>query len=202
MDPRIQKILMLPLYGRLAILASCIALVGIVFYFGIYQFQQQQYDDLVRQHASLQRQYQEKKQISDHLGAYQAEYKQLEAQLAESLKELPQKKEIPSLLTSISETAKAQGLEVLLFRPKNEVRKDFYAEVPVDINLLGSYHQVALFFEAVGQMSRIVNIDDVKLKRKGVNGKTATLDVVCRATTFRFLDSSEISKHKKGRGRR
>jgi len=114
------------------------------------------------------------------------------------LSKLPEKKEIPTLLTSIGTLAKEKGLDILRFRPLSETPKDFYAEVPVDLSLVGSYHDVALFFEAVGNMPRIVNIQGLKLGgAKDVNGKTS-LSISCQAITFRFIDAPP-EQQKKGR---
>jgi len=77
------------------------------------------------------------------------------------MKALPDKKEIPSLLTSISEAGKEAGLEFLLFQPISEINKDFYAEIPVSIKVAGNYHNVGLFFDNVSRLFRIVNIKDI-----------------------------------------
>jgi len=127
----------------------------------------------------------------------QKEYDQLNVELAQALTELPNSKEIPSLLTSITALGKNAGLDFLTFRPKGEVAKDFYAEVPVDIVISGSYFSVANFFAAVSNLPRIVNITNVAFSDiKNVNNRMMT-KVTCLATTFRFLDKKEIKDDKK-----
>ena len=79
--------------------------------------------------------------------------------------QLPDKKEIPQLLTTISSLGKESGLNFLLFRPKPEVPKEFYAEIPVEIQVEGSYHEVASFFSRVGNLDRIVNITNVIMEK-------------------------------------
>jgi len=147
--------------------------------------------------ARLQGEITEKTRIANNLPKMQADYDQLNRELAQALTELPNSKEIPSLLTSITALGKSAGLDFLTFRPKVEVPKDFYADVPVDIVVSGSYFSVANFFAAVSNLPRIVNITNVTFSDiKSVNNRMMTR-VTCLATTFRFLDKKEIKDDKK-----
>lgn len=139
----------------------------------------------------------EKERIANNLPKLKREYQQLQKDLDLALTELPNQKEIPSLLTGITSVGKSAGNDFLLFRPKPEVSKDFYAEVPVDISISGTFHSVANFFTAVGKLPRIVNITDVSFADiKQAGGKTS-VKVNCLATTFRFLDKKETKDDKK-----
>jgi type IV pilus assembly protein PilO len=115
------------------------------------------------------------------------------------MKALPEKKEIPTLLASVSRSGQDAGLEFLLFQPKNENNKDFYAEIPVAIEVTGSYHNVALFFDKVARLSRIVNIDNINLTAQKAKeaGKGLSLKTSCTAITYRFIESE--GKKKKGK---
>jgi type IV pilus assembly protein PilO len=145
----------------------------------------------------LQGEINEKTRIANNLPKLQIEYDQLNRELTLALTELPNSKEIPSLLTSITTVGKSAGLDFLTFRPKGEVAKDFYADVPVDIIVSGSYLSVANFFAAVANLPRIVNITNVAFSDiKSVNNRMMT-KVTCLATTFRFLDKKEIKDEKK-----
>ena len=147
--------------------------------------------------SKLQTEIDDKTRIANNLPRLQKEYDQLNIELAQALTELPNSKEIPSLLTSITALGKNAGLDFLVFRPKGEVVKDFYAEVPVDIIISGSYFSVANFFAAVSNLPRIVNITNVAFSDiKNVNNRMMT-KVTCLATTFRFLDKKEIKDDKK-----
>jgi type IV pilus assembly protein PilO len=114
----------------------------------------------------------------------------MEQQLESALSELPNDREIPTLLTSIASMAKDNGLEVLRFKPGKENPKGFYAEVPVELKLVGSFHQVAMFYQAVSNLSRIVNIGNLNIAVSGGKGNENLLSVECLATTFRFLEES------------
>ena len=113
-------------------------------------------------------------------------------------KALPEKKEIPSLLTGISRAGKTAGLEFYRFNPLMEDKREFYAEIPVDIRVKGSYHDVAVFFDNVSRLFRVVNITNIVMKKEN---KSNILDTSCRAVTYRFLEKAaeEKSKAKEGK---
>ncbi|GFO63900.1 type 4a pilus biogenesis protein PilO [Geomonas paludis] len=191
MDPQIEKLLKLPTKEKVALLILLLALEGAGLYYGLHRPRLQELDTLKTQQQELQKQIDENRRIANNLPRFKAEYEQLKRDLDSALTELPNQKEIPSLLTSISNSGKGAGLEFLLFRPKPEVPKDFYAEVPVDISVSGTFYNVADFFVAVGKLPRIVNITNVNVTEiKEAAGRTI-MKVNCLATTFRFLDPKE-----------
>ncbi|MDY7038440.1 MAG: type 4a pilus biogenesis protein PilO, partial [Thermodesulfobacteriota bacterium] len=98
---------------------------------------------------------------------------------------LPNKKEIPDLLRTITKLGRESNLEFRLFSPRAERRKGFYLEIPVSIIVSGSYHNVAMFFDKVGRMDRIVNILNVSMKP--VKALSTRLVTTCSAITFRFV---------------
>ena len=108
-----------------------------------------------------------------------------EAQFKTAMRALPEKEEIPSLLTSISKSGQDAGLEFLLFEPKPEVRKEFYAEIPVAINVTGGYHDMAVFLDKVARLSRIVNVRDISMGRTK-DGED--LNTSCTAVTYKFVE--------------
>ena len=197
MDPNVEKILKLPAKQKIMILVlvSIIEAAALVWF--LYLPKYKELDGLKIELTKLQDDINKKTQIANNLPKLQIEYDQLNQELAQALTELPNSKEIPSLLTSITTLGKGAGLDFLTFRPKVEVPKDFYAEVPVDIIVSGSYFSVANFFAAVANLPRIVNITNVAFSDiKSVNNRMMT-KVTCLATTFRFLDKKEIKDEKK-----
>lgn len=192
MDPNIEKILKLPTKQKILLLVfvSIIEAAALVWF--LYLPKQNELDGLKTELTRLEGEISEKTRIANNLPKLQMEYEQLNQELAHALTELPNSKEIPSLLTSITTLGKNAGLDFLTFRPKSEVPKDFYADVPVDIVVSGSYFSVANFFAAVANLPRIVNITNVAFSDiKSVNNRMMT-KVTCLATTFRFLDKKEI----------
>lgn len=189
MDPRVESFLRRPLYQRLLALLVLMGLFVVGFYFLLYEAQLEQLDALDKELSTLNAKLAENQRIAANLPKFKAEYEKLQAQLDEALTELPDKKELPTLLRNIGTLASDQGLDVLSFKPGAEVNKGFYAEVPVDLSLRGSYHDLALFFDAVGKLPRIVNIDNLKIGQPKIEDDRTSLAVSCRATTFRFVDA-------------
>ena len=197
MDKNVEKILKLPTKQKIAILVAILVVeAGLLGWFLVWP-KFQELTALKAELTGLQAQIDEKTRIANNLPKLQAEYEQLNRELAQALTELPNSKEIPTLLTSITTLGKNAGLDFLTFRPKGEVVKDFYAEVPVDIVVSGSYYSVANFFAAVSNLPRIVNITNVAFSDiRSINNRMMT-KVTCLATTFRFLDKKEIKDDKK-----
>jgi type IV pilus assembly protein PilO len=202
MDARLEKILKLPNKQKLSILALIIVLVGTGFFFGLQQPKMKELKDLQSKLDGLRGQIQETRKIANNLPRYKSEYAQLQKELESALTELPNQKEIPTLLTSITSAGKAAGLDFLVFRPKPEVPKDFYAEVPVDIVVSGPYQSVGNFFAAVGNLPRIVNMNNVAFTEVKSDKGQVNLKVTSMATTFRFLDKKEIKDDKKDKAKK
>jgi type IV pilus assembly protein PilO len=128
--------------------------------------------------------------------------KRLESDLAKAqgdlnvaIKLLPTTSEIPSLLKNITKLGNDSNLEFLLFSPEKQVSKEFYVEIPVSIEVLGSYHNVAIFFDKVGKLDRIVNVVDVNMIP--IKELSTTLKTSCKATTYRFKEGKTESVPKK-----
>jgi type IV pilus assembly protein PilO len=135
-----------------------------------------------------------KTQKAANLLRLRKDLQQLDAELKLAISQLPEKKEIPDLLTSISAKAQQAGLDVLLFRPRAESFQEFYAEIPVDITVKGNFQNTVSFFDEVGHLSRLVNIDNIGFKNPTVNGDQVLLETTSVATAFRFLDEAERKK--------
>jgi len=201
MNPSVEKIFekvfKLPNKQKVALLLLTLIIVGAAFFFLLIKPKYEQFKSLQVKLDDLQNQIQENKKVADNLPKLKREYEQLKRELDAALTELPNQKEIPSLLTSITNVGKSSGLDFLLFRPKPEQPKDFYSEVPVDIVVSGSFYNVANFFVAVGNLPRIVNINNVEVSDiKDAGGRTM-MKVNCLATTFRFLEKKETKDDKK-----
>jgi type IV pilus assembly protein PilO len=97
---------------------------------------------------------------------------------------LPEKSEMPLILKALSDMGQEEGLEFLLFKPAKEILKDFVVEIPIDLNLKGSYHQVEIFFDRLRRFHRIINIRQIELG--SLDEKTGRINVRCQLTTFRM----------------
>lgn len=119
---------------------------------------------------------------------------ELNIMLRKAVAQLPDRKEIPELLSSISGRAREAGLEILIFRPQAENLRDFYAEIPVDIVVRGGFHNVVTFFDEVGRLNRLVNIRNIEMRNPEVKGTKMSVQTSTQAITFRFLDEAERAR--------
>ena len=145
------------------------------------------------------------KNVEQNLRAFKKQFKATEERFQEALKLLPDKEEIPTLLTSISNLGAQSGLEFILFQPQKDVPRNFYAEIPLKLEVTGPYHNVATFFDKVSRLSRIVNIGDVtmtEMKAAKTQADVVILKTGCTATTYKFIEPKEEPKKGKKRRRR
>lgn len=127
-----------------------------------------------------------------NLQAYKTQLAEMEKSFGAMLRQLPNRTEVPNLLVDISQTGLAAGLEEKLFQPQAEVRKDFYAELPISIRLTGGYHEMGRFASGIAALPRIVTLHDIEIVP--ANAKTAGAgDLVLNVTakTYRYLDEEE-----------
>ena len=121
-----------------------------------------------------------------NLQAYKEQLAEMEKSFGAMLRQLPNKTEVPNLLVDISQTGLAAGLEEKLFQPQGEIRKDFYAELPITIRLTGNYHEMGTFASGIAALPRIVTLHDVEIVPAG---RDLTLNVT--AKTYRYLEEDE-----------
>jgi type IV pilus assembly protein PilO len=145
------------------------------------------------------------KNVEQNLRAFKKQFKETELKFKEALKLLPDNEEIPTLLTSISNLGAESGLEFILFQPQKDVPRNFYAEIPLKLEVTGPYHNVATFFDQVSRLSRIVNIGDVtmtEMKAAKTQADVVVLKTGCTATTYKFIEVKEEPKKGKKRSRK
>lgn len=196
MHPQVEKIVNLPMKQKLVAFFILLIALGAGFFFGLEKPKLKELQDLHGKLDKLNADVAENRKFASNLPKFKAEFEGLKKDLESALTELPNSKEIPSLLTSITAAGKSAGLDFLTFRPKGEIPKEFYAEVPIDIVVAGPFLGVANFFVAVGNLPRIVNISNVVFSDIRNDKGRNLVKVNCQATTFRFLDKSEIKDPK------
>ena len=104
---------------------------------------------------------------------------------------LPEERELAALLADVAASARAAGLELILLRPKAERLADDHAEVPLEMQVRGTFHATVVFLARVEQLGRLVRISGVRLQRPEQAGTHAILQVTCDASTFRFLPGAQ-----------
>lgn len=174
-------------YRMAAIPVLCGVVFGLYGYL-FYQPAKQELAAVQQQEHELQRKVSEVRAIVANLAAFEKELSDLEQKLKLALRQLPDSKELPVLLTDISSLGKDAGLEFKLFKPKEEIPRDFYAEVPIEIEFSGSFHDIARFFDKMSKLPRIVNISRMSMLPASADTGSSVLNVKGEATTFRFVE--------------
>lgn len=191
MHPALEEFLERPKSHIAAAWLGSFALIALLYWQYSFRAQEKEYSAQEEKVEQLTQKILDEKRRARNLTKLKEKIKELDINLKIALQELPDKREIPDLLSSISNLARDAGLEVVLFRPGAEMAKDFYAEVPVAISVQGTYHQVATFFDEVGQLSRVVNINQISMRDPQIEPEAVEVKTDCVATTFRYLDESE-----------
>jgi type IV pilus assembly protein PilO len=194
-----EKIEKLKMIHRVLILVGTIVLVAGIFVALVYMPKSKEITRLNKEIASLEKKINQAKIKARTLKKFEAEQIEVEAQFREALNLLPNKREIPSLLRGITQLGNDANLEFLLFSPNKEKTRDFYIEIPVSMEVSGTYHDVATFFDKVGRMKRIVNILDISMAP--VKTRSTNLTTKCNAVTYRFKrevdEKTKTGKNKK-----
>lgn len=189
---QLEKVGKLPPQYRMALAVLLpLLLVGSYWYF-LYRPATAEHKQLVVQQQGLQRKLNEVRSVAANLAKFEQEIQDLEAELKHAVLQLPSSKELPGLLTDITTLGKKAGLEFNAFRPQSEISRGFYAEVPIQIEFTGSYHQVATFFDRIAKLDRIVNVGDIKMSVHRENLLGTTLKVGGKAITFRFIEGGGV----------
>src|SRR6202142_656740 len=138
----------------------------------------------------LRSQFENKQQRAANLDAYKAQLGEMERSFGAMLRQLPGKTEVPSLLVDISQTGLAAGLQEKLFQPGSEKSNGFYAELPIKIKLVGTYHQFGSFVSGIAALPRIVTLHDIQITPAGdtKNGGYDNLTMDVTAKTYRYIE--------------
>ncbi|MBI4746421.1 MAG: type 4a pilus biogenesis protein PilO [Deltaproteobacteria bacterium] len=189
-----DSLIKLPPMQKAYILVGTLALIAGLYWYLLYNPKTAELAELNLRQEKLQAELIESMAIAADLPRFEAEVTRLNDELKKALLELPDKKEIPSLLTNISKLGIESGLEFIRFKPMNEVPSGFYAKVPVEISVKGTFHALAVFFDKVSRLSRIVNITEADIGGAKDEGGKVILTTPCLATTYRFIEGESAKK--------
>ena len=177
----------------LVLLAILIA-VPVAGYFADTQGQIEQLEAGRAQEEELKKQYLGKRKQAINLDLHRQQLREIDTQFGALLRQLPNKSQMEALLVDINQAGLGRGLQFELFKPAaNEAVSDFYAELPIQVKVLGTYHDMGAFASDVGQLSRIVTLNNVAINA----GKDGNLLMDATARTFRYLDEDEIAAQRK-----
>lgn len=187
---RLDQVAKLSRGARLGIVAAVCAAIAAGYYFLVFEGRNAELTQLRAQEVELQRKLSEVRSIAANIAAFEAEIADLEIKLAAALRQLPNEKQLEVLLADISNLGKTAGVSIRSFVRENEVVHDFYAEVPLKLELDGSYHEIARFFDLVSRLPRIVNMGALDMTIREASDLETVLKVNGVATTFRFVGQS------------
>lgn len=179
----------LPLAGQLGVSAVIAALICGGFYYFWYSDALEQQRQKEARLATLQKEIRALEATANRLPEFQREVQALEARLETLKRILPPEKEMPDLMRRIQYLAAQSSLQIRKFNPAAVVQKDFYQEVPVNIDVEGTYHNMGAFLDRVSRMSRLVNMGDLKIKSQSTQTLNNTVAVSTTATTYVYVDA-------------
>jgi type IV pilus assembly protein PilO len=184
-----------PLAPRLLCAAGAMAAVLGLGYFFYWSGQFEEQETLAQQETTLRDAYKVKMAQAINLDALEAQQQQVNRYVERLEKQLPSKAEMAALLSDINQAGLGRGLQFELFKPGQVVVKDYYAELPIDIKVTGSYHAIGEFAADMAKMPRIVTLNNLALSTE----KDGTLSLDAVAKTFRYLDQDELDAQAKAR---
>ena len=183
-----------PVVKIILIILICIA-VAAAGYFIDTTAQLKKLDQVERKETELKNVFDEKQAKAANLDAYKQQLDEMKQSFGALLRQLPNKTEIETLLTDISQTGISSGLEIQRFKPKGLDPKDFYAEYPIELKVIGRYHEFAQFVSGVAALPRIVTLRDITIQPEKDQGVKLTMELT--AVTYQYMDdSSELEEAK------
>jgi type IV pilus assembly protein PilO len=179
---------------KILVLITILVGIPVAGFFGDTQGQIEQLEAGRSEEAKLKQDYLSKKKQAVNLDLHRQQLREIDTQFGALLRQLPNKSQMDALLVDINQAGLGRGLQFELFKPAgSENAREFYAELPIQVKVTGNYHDMGAFASDVGQLSRIVTLNDVKIDA----GKDGILAMEAIARTFRYLDDQEVAQQRK-----
>ena len=178
----------IPLDNKIKIVIALVLIIAPIalFYFFMYSPNVKKIKSLETQKIGLEAEIKTAKDAAGQLKKVEEDKTKTEELFKETANLLPKDKEIPALLRNISDLGKGAGLDFLTFKPGPEEPKDFYAEIPIDIQINGPYHNMGFFLDQVSKLERIVTVDNIQMGGGKKDGAEMLLNSSCRLKTYRY----------------
>lgn len=181
-----------PLPFRIGAIALIFILaVVLMAYFLAWKPKKPELDSARAQELTLLQTLEQKAKKAANLDAYKAQLAEMEQSFGAMLRKLPNKTEVPNLLTDISQQGAGAGLDQKLFQPAPQINKDFYAELPIKMRLTGTFHAIGAFVSGIAALPRIVTLHDVQITADAKDAGSDRLQLDVTAKTYRYLDEDE-----------
>lgn len=179
---------------KILVLLAVLVAIPVAGYLVDTSAQIEELEGLQNTEKTLKQQYLDKKKLAINLDLYRQQLREIDTQFGTLLRQLPNKSQMDALLVDINQAGLGRGLQFELFRPApRETVREFYAELPITVKVVGNYHDMGAFASDVGQLSRIVTLNDVSIQA----AKDGLLTMDATARTFRYLDDDEIAAQRK-----
>lgn len=195
-----------PVHIRVGILLLIVVVISLIYWYFFWSPKAEELRGAENKLGQDQMKIREYEAIASELPKFEKEYKRLDREFQLATRKLPKDKEIPGLIDGVYSEISASNLESIIFAPKPQVTKEIYAEIPVEMEVIGTYFNLADFFDRISRLPRIVNVRDLVLTRNTVQGGDVILKAKFDVVTFRLLPPQEVlppdskkTKGKKGR---
>lgn len=185
-----------PVVPRVTVLLGLFAVILIAGWWFLWSDQLDALTERQQEELKLRDEYVAKKTQAVNLDLYTQQLNEIDRSFGALLKQLPNKAEVESLLIEINQSGMGRGLQFELFKPGQEIVKDFYAELPINVRLTGSYHDFGAFAGDIGKLSRIVTLNNISITANP-QAKDGSLVMDAVTKTFRYLDDEELAAKKK-----
>ncbi|MBT3043106.1 MAG: type 4a pilus biogenesis protein PilO [Candidatus Thiodiazotropha sp. (ex Codakia orbicularis)] len=176
---------------KLVVVVLIAALVLVAGYYLIIEDEIADLENVQKEEQKLRADFAKKQSKAANLEAYRKQLEEMKQSFGTMLRQLPDKTEVAELLVDVSQTGLASGLEFELFKPLDEVPREFYAELPIQVKVTGQYHEFGHFISGLAALPRIVTIHDIKISRTSKEDANADLLLEATAKTYRYLDEEE-----------
>ena len=183
-----------PLVPKVVALLAILIVIPVAGFFLDTQGQIDQLEAGRAQELKLKDDYLNKKRLAINVDLYKQQLREIDTQFGALLKQLPNRSQMDALLVDINQAGLGRGLQFELFKPaQSETSREFYNELPIQVKVTGTYHDMGAFASDVGQLSRIVTLNDgtVEAQKDGI----LSMDTIAR--TFRYLDEEEVAAQRK-----
>ena len=179
---------------KLLVLVAILVAIPVGAYLGIWEGQIAELEQGLQQEEALKKDYLAKKTQAINLDLHKQQLREIDTQFGALLKQLPNKSQMDALLVDINQAGLSRGLQFELFRPAGaEAAREFYSELPIQVKVIGTYHDMGAFAADVGQLPRIVTLNDLSIEA----AKDGILTMDATARTFRYLDDGEVAAQRK-----
>ena len=192
LDPRDPGRWPFPVRALATVLCFVIVSVLLIYFF-VWSDRMPDLQQRENKEEALRNEFKTKHSKAANLNVYKTQLADIEKSFGALLRQLPSKTEVPNLLVDISQTGLASALQEKLFQPGQEVKKDFYAELPIKIQLTGTYHEFGEFVSGIAALPRIVTLHDIQITPQDKSDGTDRLQLELTAKTYRYLDDAELA---------